>query len=53
MNLYQGPFPTVSGILKVPLELTKWLVLGFLQGAKRRILGERERKKDGDSDLVN
>lgn len=30
LNLYQGPLPTFPGILKVPLELAKRLVLGFL-----------------------
>lgn len=29
VNLYQGSLPTIPGILKVPLELAKCLVLGF------------------------
>lgn len=42
-RIYQGPLPTVPGLLKVPLELAKHLVLGFLPRVQREGLLEKER----------
>lgn len=48
-HIYQGPFPTVPGILKVPLELERTWCCDSFPGCKGK---DTRRKGEEDGDRV-
>lgn len=51
VNLYQGPLPTIPGILKVPWELAKCSVLGFPPRMQREGHWEKGRGRRQGMDI--